>query len=74
MVAYRVKNVAFLTGLEADLNNVQIKDMDESDLSGNIRTKMVFVKTNFTKHSKLKQLVYSEDLMKYQQLFKKLYC
>jgi len=42
ILAYRVKNVAFLTGLEADLNNVTVKDMDESDLSGNIRTKMVF--------------------------------
>lgn len=42
ILAYRVKNVGFLTGLEADLNNVHIKDMDESDLSGNIRTKIVF--------------------------------
>jgi hypothetical protein len=42
ILAYRVKNVAFLTGLEADLNNVSVKDMDESDLSGNIRTKIVF--------------------------------
>jgi hypothetical protein len=30
-----------LTGLEADLNNVTVKDMDESDLSGTIRTKVV---------------------------------
>lgn len=42
ILAYRVKNLGFLTGLEADLNNVSIKDMDESDLSGNIRTKIVF--------------------------------
>jgi hypothetical protein len=42
MVAYRRKNLGFLTGLEADLNNVSVKDMDESDLSGNIRTKIVF--------------------------------
>jgi hypothetical protein len=42
ILAYRVKNIGFLTGLEADLNNVSIKDMDESDLSGNIRTKIVF--------------------------------
>jgi hypothetical protein len=28
--------------LESDLNSVQIKDMDDSDLSGNIRTKVVF--------------------------------
>jgi hypothetical protein len=38
---YRVKNVGFLTGLEADLNEVRVKDMDESDLSGTIRTKVV---------------------------------
>jgi len=42
ILAYRTKNVAFLTGLEADMNNVSIKDMDESDLSGNLRTKIVF--------------------------------
>ena len=42
ILAYRTKNLCFLTGLEADLNNVSIKDMDESDLSGNIRTKIVF--------------------------------
>ena len=42
ILAYRTKNLGFLTGLEADLNNVSIKDMDESDLSGNIRTKIVF--------------------------------
>jgi len=42
ILAYRVKNIGFLTGLEADLNNVSVKDMDESDLSGNIRTKIVF--------------------------------
>lgn len=42
IIAYRVKNLGFLTGLEADLNNVSVKDMDESDLSGNIRTKIVF--------------------------------
>lgn len=42
ILAYRVKNVGFLTGIEADYNSVQVKDMDESDLSGNIRTKVVF--------------------------------
>jgi len=42
ILAFRTNNIAFLTGLEADLNNVTVKDMDESDLSGNIRTKMVF--------------------------------
>jgi hypothetical protein len=42
ILAYRVKNVGFVTGLESDMNNVSVKDMDESDLSGNIRTKIVF--------------------------------
>jgi hypothetical protein len=42
ILAYRVKNLGFLTGLEADMNNVSVKDMDESDLSGNVRTKIVF--------------------------------
>jgi len=41
ILAYRTTNIGFLTGLEADLNNVSIKDMDESDLSGNLRTKIV---------------------------------
>ena len=40
ILAYRRKNIAFLTGLEADLNNVSVKEL--SDLSGNIRTKIVF--------------------------------
>jgi len=39
--AYRTGNVAFMTGLESDLNSVQVKDMDETDLSGQIRTKAV---------------------------------
>lgn len=38
---YRVKNVGFLTGLESDLNRVEVKDMDEVDLSGTVRTKVV---------------------------------
>lgn len=38
---YRVKNAGFLTGLENDLNRVDVKDMDETDLSGTIRTKVV---------------------------------
>ena len=41
MVIYRVINLGFLTGLESDLNQVNVKDMDESDLSGTIRTKVV---------------------------------
>lgn len=42
MLVYRRKNVGFLTGLESDLNEVHVKDMDETDLSGKIRTKIVF--------------------------------
>jgi hypothetical protein len=42
MVAYTVSNVTFVTGLEADHNEIKIKDMDETDLSGNIRMKAVF--------------------------------
>lgn len=41
IVAYRVKNFGFLTGLENDLNEVRVKDMDEYDLSGFLRTKVV---------------------------------
>ena len=41
ILIYRVKNLGFLTGLESDLNQVNVKDMDESDLSGTIRTKVV---------------------------------
>jgi hypothetical protein len=41
MFAYRVKNLGFLTGLENDLNQVSVKDMDNSDLSGMVRTKVV---------------------------------
>ena len=39
--AYRTGNLAFMTGLESDLNSVQVKDMDETDLSGQIRSKAV---------------------------------
>lgn len=41
MLAYRVKNLGFLTGLESDFNEVSVVDMDETDLSGNLRTKVV---------------------------------
>ena len=41
-LVYRKKNVGFLTGLESDLNEVKVVDLDETDLSGKIRTKMVF--------------------------------
>lgn len=41
-VVYEVKNLYFGTGLLADHNEIRIKDMDESDLSGNVRYKMVY--------------------------------
>lgn len=43
MLTYNRDNVVFLTGLESDLNEVRIKDMDETDLSGNIRVKAVYL-------------------------------
>ena len=42
MVAYAKSNVTFVTGLMADHNEIKIKDMDETDLSGTIRMKTVF--------------------------------
>jgi len=42
MVLYPAGMVNFVTGLESDSQEIVIKDMDESDLSGNIRVKMVF--------------------------------
>jgi hypothetical protein len=42
MVGYAKSNVTFVTGLLADHNEIKIKDMDETDLSGTIRTKIVF--------------------------------
>jgi hypothetical protein len=41
MVAYNKEQVFFGTGLLSDLNEIRIKDMDESDLSGIVRMKMV---------------------------------
>lgn len=41
MVGYNPKQVFFGTGLLSDLNEVRIKDMDESDLSGIVRMKLV---------------------------------
>jgi hypothetical protein len=41
-VVYQRKNLYFGTGLMADHNEVRIKDMDESDLSGQVRYKMVY--------------------------------
>jgi len=41
MVAYNPSQVFFGTGLLSDMNEVKIKDMDESDLSGQIRFKLV---------------------------------
>jgi hypothetical protein len=41
-VVYQRKNLYFGTGLLADHNDIRIKDMDESDLSGQVRYKMVY--------------------------------
>ncbi|WP_299525880.1 hypothetical protein [uncultured Lutibacter sp.] len=41
MVGYNKGQVFFGTGLLSDMNEVKIKDMDESDLSGQIRMKLV---------------------------------
>ena len=41
MVAYNKEQVFFGTSLLSDLNEIKIKDMDESDLSGIVRMKMV---------------------------------
>ena len=42
MVGYAKSNITFVTGLLADHNEIKIKDMDETDLSGTVRTKVVF--------------------------------
>lgn len=42
IVAYDRRNLKFGTGLLQDHNSVRIKDMDESDLSGQVRYKMVY--------------------------------
>lgn len=41
MVGYNPSQVFFGTGLRSDLNEVRIQDMDETDLSGIIRMKLV---------------------------------
>lgn len=42
MVVFESRNLFFGTGLMSDHNEVRIKDMDESDLSGQVRYKMVY--------------------------------
>jgi hypothetical protein len=42
MVAYNKNQVFFGTGLTADFNEIKVKDMDETDLSGTVRMKVVF--------------------------------
>lgn len=39
---YRVKNLGFLTGLESDLNEVRVVDMDATTLNGMVRTQVLF--------------------------------
>jgi hypothetical protein len=41
-VAYERKNLNFGTGLLSDHNEIRIKDMDEVDLSGFVRFRMVY--------------------------------
>lgn len=43
MLTYVKDQLVFLTGLLSDLNEVRILDMDEHDLSGNIRIKAVYL-------------------------------
>lgn len=42
MVVYQKKNLYFGTGLLSDHNEIRIKDMDDTDLSGTVRYKMVY--------------------------------
>jgi len=42
MIVYQKKNLYFGTGLLSDHNEVRIEDMDETDLSGTVRYKMVY--------------------------------
>jgi hypothetical protein len=42
MTIYQKKNLYFGTGLLSDHNEVRVKDMDETDLSGTVRYKMVY--------------------------------
>ena len=41
MVGYNRNNLFFGTGLMSDLNEIKVKDMDDTDLSGQVRTKVV---------------------------------
>lgn len=43
ILAYRVKNVFFGTGLESDLQNVRFVDTDETQLDGMVRTKVQLI-------------------------------
>ena len=57
IVIYEMKNLKFGTGLMSDHNEIRIKDMDETDLSGQIRYKEVFTAGT--------QYVVSEDIVYY---------
>ena len=41
MVGYNKNNLFFGTGLLSDMNDIRIKDMDDVDFSGQVRTKVV---------------------------------
>ena len=56
MVVYERKNLYFGTGLLSDHNEIRIKDMDESDLSGTVRYKMVY--TGGTQYVNSDEIVY----------------
>ncbi len=42
MVAYRTRNVGFLTGVENEINEVKVSDTSDTLLDGMVRTKIVF--------------------------------
>lgn len=42
MMVYQKKNLYFGTGLLSDHNEIRVKDMDDTDLSGTVRYKMVY--------------------------------
>lgn len=55
MVAYSPENLFFGTGLLADHNDIRIKDMDESDLSGTIR--LVVVLTGGVQYANSEEII-----------------
>lgn len=60
IIAYEMKNLKFGTGLMSDHNEIRIKDMDESDLSGQVRYKQVYTAGV--------QYINSEDIVYYKSV------